>query len=162
MKWISRITVKSEAYALSDESNSSNAYTRLEWGTGVSRKDVVEAPEPKVSTRDSVSWMDKDGDDGVLGSGLSGVLPLRLRGGGSRVVEIVATLRDSSKDMIASVSISDAGVTGIDRDEQIVEEASVLRRVTPRRGDRGGSGGDGRGDGMMPPSELIVSGNWKL
>ena len=137
MKWISRITVKSEAYALSDESNSSNAYTRLEWGTGVSRKDVVEAPEPKVSTRDSVSWMDKDGDDGVLGSGLSGVLPLRLRGGGSRVVEIVATLRDSSKDMIASVSISDAGVTGIDRDEQIVEEASVLRRVTPRRGDRG-------------------------
>ena len=129
---------------------------------GVSSKDEVEAFESKEWTKESVSWIDKVGDDGVLGSGLSGVLPLRLRGGGSRMAEIVATLRDSSKDMIASDSISDAGVTGIDRDEQIVEEASVLRRVTPRRGDRGGSGGDGRGDGMMPPSELIVSGNWKL
>lgn len=103
------------------------------------------------------------GEGGVMGNGLSGVLRLRARAGGSSSPEKEAKLRVCSKVIILSDSISVVarGVTGPTRDEDVVEEQSVYRRPVGRRGDRGGSGGDGRGSGLVPPSELAVSANWK-
>lgn len=109
------------------------------------------------------------GEGGGRGSGLSGVLSLRRRREGlsKKAVETDPKLRECRSVMSSeSVSEGDAGVE--DRrseDAVVVEDAPVSRRAIGRRGDRGGSGGDGRGGGedrLLPPSEMAVSVNWKF